>query len=163
MPTVRVASQPNRPHISSDIYQCQRAGKQNQPVAPNLVAPLANLISVFSFAFSRLRFRPLHRRAVFRFGEALFTDHTQNPQGPFLKKIDRSSTFFVRPLVSWALRRAASGRFLRRARGRKRRRNNISQIRGMFGRFLASFRWVSARRGGIAPCPARNHRPESPP
>ncbi|WP_156894415.1 hypothetical protein [Rhodobacter xanthinilyticus] len=92
MPTVRVASQPNRPHISSDIYQCQRAGKQNQPVAPNLVAPLANLISIFSFAFSRLRFRPLHRRAVFRFGEALFTDHTQNPQGPFSKKL----RFFAR-------------------------------------------------------------------
>jgi hypothetical protein len=38
-------------------YQFQRARKQNRPEAPSLSAPLANLITIFPFAFSRLRFR----------------------------------------------------------------------------------------------------------
>jgi len=31
---VRIDHRPNRPHISSDIYQCQRARRQNQPASP---------------------------------------------------------------------------------------------------------------------------------
>ena len=49
---------PNRPHISSDIRQCQRARKQNQPVAHHLVAPLANPFPNFRLLSSALRRLP---------------------------------------------------------------------------------------------------------
>ncbi|WP_206198490.1 hypothetical protein, partial [Thioclava sp. F1Mire-8] len=83
---VRIDHRPNRPHISSDIYQCQRARRQNQPASPQSLGALpANRISKISFAVSPLRAFPAPRCGVFRFGEAVFTDHTGESQVPFSK------------------------------------------------------------------------------
>ncbi|WP_212710117.1 hypothetical protein, partial [Rhodobacter sp. JA431] len=94
-------SRPNRPHISSDIHQCQRARKQNQPVAPITRGAASQQHLHFSVRFQCLATRPAHRRGVFRFGEGAFTETARGAQEPISKKLRFFARTPLEPLLHW--------------------------------------------------------------